>query len=327
MNIPDSIEAPVVAVLLSTYNGEQYLSELLDSLLRQDYSNFCIYIRDDGSSDRTVDILNAYSERNPKISVQTGSNLGCVGSFLDLLKSVDADIIMFCDQDDVWLPSKISTAATSLVRNGIDRPILFHTDLIVVDENLATTASSFMRQQGLGLPRAHTLEVLAIQNCVVGCTVAITSALAKIARVGSSDLKTIAMHDWWLALLAKTYGHIIFSPKAEILYRQHGRNVSGAQKKSFWRRVRIQFSRSGLERINTYRVRVADQASFFLELHGSALDERSKKIFKKATYLHPEKGVLSTMAALYEGLRFQNGYMNVALLYTSIATRLLRVLS
>ena len=316
---------PRVAILLSTYNGVKYVSMLLDSLLKQDYVNFTINIRDDGSSDKTVEILRAYSSRDSRVNLSVGENLGCIGSFLHLLASVDADIYMFCDQDDVWMPTKVSTATTALIKHGLNLPVLFHSDLIVVDKKLDIISSSFMYQQGLKLPNSHKLEILSIQNCVVGCTTAITKSLATLLSSVALDSKKIAMHDWWIALVAKTHGHIIYSPIAEILYRQHESNVSGAQRKSFFKRLKTQFSYSGLNRINIYRQRVAVQAKTFLDLYEETLENQAKKVFLRVIEIHPDRGSCDTIVAMLMGIRFQNMYMNFALLYTSIVTNLLRL--
>ena len=104
-----------VAILLSTYNGEKYLREQIDSILNQTYTNFELIVRDDGSKDKTVEIIKEYIEKSDKeITLIEGKNLGFIKSFFDLLKRGDADYYAYADQDDIWLPNKIELAVKSL---------------------------------------------------------------------------------------------------------------------------------------------------------------------------------------------------------------------
>jgi glycosyltransferase involved in cell wall biosynthesis len=321
----DLSQTPTVAILLSTYNGEKYLPELLSSLISQHYSNYEIHVRDDGSTDSTKEILKSFQALHQRIHVVHGENIGCVSSFLTLLRSVEASILMFCDQDDVWLPSKVSTAVHFLVEIGISHPILFHSDLVVADQFLNTIAPSFMQHQGITFPAAHSLEVLVVQNCVVGCTAAITSSLAGIVRTTPVDESDIAMHDWWLALIAKTQGQLVFSSKAEILYRQHATNISGAKTQTLWRRIRLQLSKEGLLRVNTYRMRVATQASTFLSAFQLVIDSQAVTVLKHASKLHPKNGLLPVLNSLRLGIKLQNSYMNISLIYTALITQLAKI--
>jgi glycosyltransferase involved in cell wall biosynthesis len=315
---------PSVSILLSTYNGILFIEEQINSLLAQDYRSIKIRVRDDGSTDGTLEFLRVLAQRDDRISVTSGVNLGCVKSFLELLRTDDADILMFCDQDDVWLPSKVSSAVSALVAAGMHRELLYHTDLIVVDDQLQTLASSFMAHQGLQMPRAHSLEVLAIQNCVVGCTVAMTAALVRSANLLSDVDGAAAMHDWWLALHASCRGGLIYSPRAEILYRQHGGNVSGVRRRSLLERIRLQFSSSGLARIQSYRLKVSRQAEKFLIHYYNELDDDQRHLFVRVAELDPDKGPLPVFRAQVGGLRFQNAYMNFAFLYSAAMAKIIR---
>lgn len=319
--------APTVAILLSTYNGRRFVAEQLDSLLMQDYPSIQIHIRDDGSTDGTLDVLRSYAMRDARINVEAGINLGCVGSFLNLLRSADCDILMFCDQDDVWLPTKVSSAVSALVAAGLNLPVLYHTDLVVVDEHLQTLAASFMDQQGLRMPQAHALEVLAIQNCVVGCTVAMTSEFVRSAHLSDVIVGDAAMHDWWLAIFASCRGRLLYSPRPEILYRQHGGNVSGARRSSLLEKICLQFSSAGLVRINDYRLKVSIQASKFMSHYGAELTPQQFVALAKVTELDPARGLWPVIRNLYYGIRFQNAYMNLAFIYSAAITKILSLLN
>ena len=105
-----------VNILLSTYNGEKFIKQQIESLLAQTYENIAIHVRDDGSTDGTIGLLNQYSG-NPKVHLYFGDNLGYRKSFAWLLSNCcDADFYAYCDQDDVWMPDKISRAVLALRR-------------------------------------------------------------------------------------------------------------------------------------------------------------------------------------------------------------------
>jgi glycosyltransferase involved in cell wall biosynthesis len=318
--------APTVEILLSTYNGCRFVAQQLDSLLAQDYPAIKIRVRDDGSTDGTLDVLRDYEQKDARVSLSVGANLGCVGSFFALLQSADANVLMFCDQDDVWLPSKVSSAVSALVVAGLQRPLLYHSDLQVVDERLGLLAPSFMAQQGLEMPRAHALEVLAIQNCVVGCTVAMTAELVRRAKVSAEVIGAAAMHDWWLAMFAACRGELIYSPRAEILYRQHGANVSGATRRSLLERIRLQFSTVGLSRINAYRRKVSRQARQFLAHYEAELGAEQYKVLAKVADLDPARGLMPVLRSQLCGIRFQNADMNLAVVYSAAITKIVGLL-
>lgn len=311
---------PVVAVLLSTYNGARFLRQQLDSLAAQDFTDLHVHVRDDGSVDETMAILTAYAQRDRRFRVTAGHNIGCAPSFVELLRQVDADIYCFCDQDDVWLPGKVSSAVQALVAAGLDQPTLYHTDLRVVDESLRTISPSFMSQQGVRLPQGHDLAVMTLQNCVAGCTMAVTRRLVDRSGLRERVPADMAMHDWWLALCALCFGRVIYSADTPILYRQHASNVSGARTRSLLDRLRLQFSRAGVERVNRYRTRIACQAREFLALHGPEMTDEQRRIFRLAASVHPEAGFWPMVRSQRQGVRFQNRYMNAAFLYSALAT-------
>ena len=123
-----------VVILLSTYNGAKYLRELLDSLLNQSHKNISILVRDDGSTDATLELLAEYGNKYNNITYYKGENLKPARSFMDLLKqSEDADYYALSDQDDVWLPDKIEIAIKQLEANKAD---LYHSAFQMTDSNL-----------------------------------------------------------------------------------------------------------------------------------------------------------------------------------------------
>ncbi|HJN96764.1 MAG TPA: glycosyltransferase family 2 protein, partial [Gammaproteobacteria bacterium] len=229
---------PRIAILLATYNGSKYLAEQLDSILNQSYENFVIVVRDDGSSDDTVALLNDYAVRQADkfhLLENDGTNRGASGSFSFLIEYVlenkqvlglaDA-YMMFCDQDDIWQPVKMERQARLMFQvegSETDTPVLVHCDLHVVNAGLQPVADSFIRYQGLDA-RHNGFGQLLISNLITGCTMLINEAVAeKAIPVPAGAI----MHDWWLGLVAAAYGEIAFLPEPLVEYRQHENNALG----------------------------------------------------------------------------------------------------
>lgn len=222
----------MVAILLSTYNGEKYLSEQIDSILNQSYSNWVLYIHDDGSVDKTSNIIESYCKISQNIHfVQDPTHRGPSGSFLWLLNQVAADYYMFCDQDDVWMPNKIEISIEKISEiekeNGAEIPIIIHTDMIVVDDRLNTLDTSFWHLLKID-PKYNSFKELAVCNNVNGCTIIMNNTAKKISIDGYEHA---LMHDTWVALrVSYCQGIISYIRKPTVLYRQHLSNVVGAQK-------------------------------------------------------------------------------------------------
>ncbi len=218
-----------IIILLSTYNGEKYLKAQLDSLFSQSYKDFKLIARDDGgSSDKTLEILKSYDIE----LLPSNENLGVKSSFETLLKyafeNSDADYFMFCDQDDVWNQNKVELTLQKMYEMEKlykNTPILVHTDLEVVDENLHTINPSFMKLQNLN-EKKNRLNNLLIQNTITGCTAMINRDLAKLCLPMSSNA---IVHDWWVGLVASYFGKIGYLQQSTIKYRQHTSNTIGAK--------------------------------------------------------------------------------------------------
>ncbi len=220
----------MVTVLLAVYGGEKYLAEQIESILNQTEQDFKIIIRDDGSRDNSPAIIKEYAKKYPeKISVIEGEPTGsAAANFAAMLDESDDDYIMFCDQDDVWIPFKIEKTLAAMRKAEGDNhniPVLVHGDLSVADESLNITAPSFFEFQRLYQNKVSFPHLL-VQNYVTGCTVMINRALKQ--KCGSVPPEC-AMHDWWIALVAQLFGKIVCINEPLLLYRQHGDNQVGAK--------------------------------------------------------------------------------------------------
>lgn len=270
-----------VAVLLSTYNGSHYLEQQLLSLSNQTYCDFTLYIRDDGSSDNTRDIIRDFIKgKDNVIFVESNENLGAAGSFISLVNNIDAEYYFFCDQDDVWLREKIELTMQEIKKHDQDLPLLVHTDLMIVDSELTIMSNSFYEYSNIARDDFIEKKQLLLQNYIVGCTCCINKKLANLANISSSDHSKIAMHDWWYALHAQFFGKIIYIDKATIKYRQHQNNTLGAQKDSLLRYIKMLRNNSGVKRVNKYRDKLTVQSCFFEKKNSIRLLNNEKQYFE-----------------------------------------------
>ncbi|MDR1645152.1 MAG: glycosyltransferase family 2 protein [Tannerellaceae bacterium] len=220
-----------IAILLSTYNSEKYLCEQIDSILNQSYKEWILYIRDDGSTDETLNIIKEYCSQHSNIVLckSENKNRGAKNSFFWLLEHVDALYYMFCDHDDVWLPFKVEITYKKMKiaeQDNFDKSIIVNTDLMVVDNNLQIIHPSMWEAAHL-LPDIlkSSFHYLCICNFVTGCTMMINQKAKEVSFPVSS--KAI-FHDSWIALKVLYTGGIIIPIKEQtILYRQHTQNVCG----------------------------------------------------------------------------------------------------
>ncbi len=221
------MEQQKVQILMSTYNGKKYLREQIESLLSQTYSNIEILIRDDGSKDGTISILEEYSQNYPSIKVFKEENIGVVNSFFNLLKKSEADYIAFCDQDDIWLENKVEKAIEKL--QHVTEPALYCSNKILID------ADNHVIAENHGKYLSPSFENAVVECICTGCTTVLNQKLAQIIR--QNIPKHAMMHDWWCYLVATYHGKVIFDENSYIWYRQHGNNEIGASDK-FWDTVK-----------------------------------------------------------------------------------------
>lgn len=219
-----------VEILLATYNGEKYLIEQIESIIKQSHRNWVLKIRDDDSSDNTLKIINSYCHSYPdKIFLikGNGTGKGAKNNFWELIKSSSGDVVMCCDQDDVWHENKIERTLIFFNKGSNNTPRLVYTDLNVVDENLTNINDSFQQFSGIRGNR-NTLNFLLCENVVTGCTMMFNNILRdQVLRL--ENIETIKMHDYWIALVASAIGEIEYLGEPTIHYRQHENNVVGAR--------------------------------------------------------------------------------------------------
>lgn len=213
-----SDENPRVAVIISTYNGEQYIAEQIESILKQSFASVDIFIRDDGSKDGTKEILESYSGNN-RVTCWFAENVGVTQSFFEALERVGGayDYYAFCDQDDWWHPDKLSRAIYAL-EEGLICPKLFFSELMICDKNLNSIEKSQFKKRDI----QYTLFYF--DNMCSGNTMVFNSLLREI--VLEHDYSRAYYHDWWLALVAAHLGKLYYCSDSLLDYRRTEESVS-----------------------------------------------------------------------------------------------------
>ena len=267
--------SPKISIIMATYNGEQYLSKQIKSILGQSYKEWQLIIRDDGSCDNTLDVIKEYAQKHPdiiKFITDKDGNVGASRNFLRLLSHAETDYVMFCDQDDIWLPDKIKITFDKIKevekKYGLNTPVLIHTDLKVVDKDLNVIANSFWKYQHLNPEKGKTLNRLLVQNVITGCTAMINKALK--GKIKLLPEQTI-MYDRWISLAAAAFGKIDYVPTATILYRQHDNNIIGVKA---WNVRYVMKMLSGMSSIKTTLQKTQMQAGAFLDVFRDELTEK-----------------------------------------------------
>ncbi|MCC8015139.1 MAG: glycosyltransferase family 2 protein [Eubacterium sp.] len=207
-----------IQVLLSAYNGEKFISEQINSILSQTGVEVSLLIRDDGSSDGTVSVLESFKD---KISYYSEKNIGVKASFFDLVKKAPyADFYAFADQDDFWLPDKLFSAA-EMLKNAKGCGLYF-SNLTIADESLNPLSNTKLKfKPGLGSAMS--------QNPATGCTMVFNRAMLEVLRK-TPEPKKVSMHDTFLYRLASAVNaEIFFDENSHILYRQHSSNLLGSR--------------------------------------------------------------------------------------------------
>lgn len=215
-----------VNILLASYNGQAFIGQQIESIQKQTFTEWTLWIRDDGSSDETLTVIETYLATDERIRLLPNpkkENLGVIKSFYRLLKHEVADYYFFSDQDDVWLPEKLSLCLDKAKDFSQDNPLLIYTDLSVVDQDLNLLQTSMIKSQS---HHANTLLRQELtENTVTGGTMMINHALAE----QWTETENLLMHDWYLALLASSLGQLVYLDQPTQLYRQHANNVLGAR--------------------------------------------------------------------------------------------------
>jgi glycosyltransferase involved in cell wall biosynthesis len=239
-------KSPRIAILMCTFNGDQYLEAQLDSIYNQDYKNWTLFVSDDSSKDKTLSILKTYQMRwgKDKLHILKGPSKSFQSNFLSIItnKKIKADLYFLCDQDDIWMPHKLSHTIKKLSKLPLRKPHLYCG---------RTTYSSRDGKRILGMSelfsKPPSFRNAIIQSIAGGNTMAFNNDLKKIASLlGKIE---IVSHDWWLYILNElSGGKTLYDSESTILYRQHNRSLIGANTSIFAKLKRLNILLNG-----TYR--------------------------------------------------------------------------
>lgn len=282
-----------ITILMSTYNGEKYLREQLDSIFAQKGVEIHVCVRDDGSTDGTSAIIKEYIQNNPgKIELIEGRNIGWRKSFFELihyasLHYADCDYFAFSDQDDIWLCDKLISAINAL-RALPTGPALYHSNL-------------YYYRNGVNYGKTIKKEIIpSIKKCLVrnyatGCTMVFNKELLQLCA-GKIPAITVA-HDYWMYQVAMLCGKVYYDDNAYILYRQHENNQIGC--KSSWKDIWKRRLASVSAIFNEHRLEIQSKELF--RLFEENLSEKGKNaIIRMSNYRSSFSNRLK--------LLFDNGY-------------------
>ncbi|MEH5979201.1 glycosyltransferase family 2 protein, partial [Enterobacter roggenkampii] len=266
---------PKVTILLCTYNGQEFLKKQLDSIINQTYTHWDIYVSDDGSSDRTIEILRHYQKKLGKnrLVILDGPGQGFARNFLSLIYNhcIFSDYYAFCDQDDIWNSDKLERSLSALSSKS-QTPALYCSRTELIDEQDITIGYSY------NFSKAATLKNALIQSIAGGNTMLINHAARKIiTKVPESIL--VPSHDWWIyQCVCACGGYVYYDSTSTVKYRQHSGNIVGANRLLSARILRFKLLFSGSLRPSI------DKNILLLKALNGHLTEESKILIDKFNY-------------------------------------------
>lgn len=218
------MENKKIDILMATYNGEKYLAEQLNSIINQTYHNWNLLIRDDNSTDKTLEIIQNYHKKDKRIKIlkDNKGNLGIVRNFEELLKSSESEFIMFSDQDDIWVENKLDMYL-KMIEKIKNKGFMIHSDAILFDKNKSNILKdTFISKKAIN----KGLENVFFNYFVQGATILISKEIKNFILPFP---KEVYLHDRYIHLISELFFERIFVNKALIYYRQHGDNQIGAK--------------------------------------------------------------------------------------------------
>lgn len=293
------IKDPKVTILLGTYNGEKYLKMQLNSIINQKYSNICIFARDDGSSDSTIDILEEYSRKCDLKYVQ-GKNVGAFANFFTLIHMApESPFYAYCDQDDIWGHDKIRKAVHDMEKEPATKPMIYIHATKYINNNFQIIGKSNIESP----ETAQNLKYAIIRNICQGSACVFNAPL--MHQIKKLSIPSDFEHDWWTYLVCLVInGEVLIDKEPLILYRQHGDNVVGAKSgivKRFRRRLGTVFHK------DHKRQRLCHS---LLDLYENDLDDKNLKTLKEVSEYRDNIYNWFTLLfdyKFYRGINFEYG--------------------
>jgi glycosyltransferase involved in cell wall biosynthesis len=298
-----SSRQPEIDVLMATWNGAQYIRQQLDSLFCQTLQDFRLIVRDDGSSDSTLQILEQYRSRySDRVIVRKNlSRQGACRTFSLLAEESAAPYIAFCDQDDIWREDKLELGYTAAkhveAEHGVHTPVLVFSDLELIGDDSKRLAPSMWKMRHVN-PRRATLGSMLVQNLVSGCTVLANRSLLVSGIPIPAEAQ---MHDFWLGLVAAAFGILHPLHETTVLYRQHNDNAIGAG--AGWRITEVLKRLMGDPAFHDGIEASRRQSRIFANRYSSLLSERQKEILQAWSKSHELPALVRHWTLYRNGLR------------------------
>ncbi len=277
-----------VQILMSTYNGEKYIRKQLDSIVNQSYP-VSLLIRDDGSTDKTLQIIKQYTDKYDFITCVEGENIGVIHSFFELFRMADkgADYYALADQDDIWFENKIERAVGIVSNMSTDKPVLYCSRQTLVDAD-----DNVMEVNMLEVKVKPGFGNAIVENIATGCTCMFNKSMQE--KVSTYEPDYTVMHDWWLYMLATSMGEIYFDTEPTMYYRQHGNNTMGSRT-NYVDEFKERFKRFSSNKGKLYRQMKAFEKAYALSVEDKEIIQmvlgyrksiimRMKCIFSKKIY-------------------------------------------
>lgn len=299
-----------VAVLLGTYQGEEYLAEQLDSLETQSHSNWWVHASDDGSQDRTLSILKNYKRKwsEGRISIYSGPQSGFAANFMSLVGNPDiqADYFAFSDQDDIWEKHKIAKALAWLEQSPSDTPALYCSRTRLVDKH-----NHEIKLSPLYSTRPAFANAL-VQNLGGGNTTVFNNAARELLRETCNYIPDIS-HDWWAYMVVTGCGgYVFYDTTPNVRYRQHEHNLMGMNSRWKARLIRIRMLWQG------YLRRCNDSSTAALQVMNGKLTSGSRDTLEVFTRARRKSLVPRLIGLKHSGIHRQTLWGNLGLIAAAV---------
>ena len=304
----------VVAILLGTFQGQDFLAQQLDSIQAQTHTDWVLWASDDRSSDATLRILRSYQEKwgKNRFSIEAGPGRGFRANFLSLAcnAAIQADYFAFCDQDDLWYPDKLATAIAWLAAVPAQVPALYCARTSLIDET--------DREIGLSplFPRPPIFENAIVQSIAGANTMVLNQAARALLVEGGPDVD-VQTHDWWAYILVTgCAGKVFYDATPKVGYRQHGKNLVGSN--ASWLGRFQRFRRILLGQFITMNERNIVALQRMLP----RLTPRSRHVLDAFSHARKDWLIPRVLGIKRSGVYCQTWYSNLALIAATVLKKL-----
>jgi len=284
---------PKIAILLCTFNGSNFLEQQLDSIYAQDFKNWTLYVNDDGSEDSTITLLKNYKKKwcRGRILIRTGPKKGFCQNFLDIIcdQRIQADLYFLCDQDDIWMPHKLSHTIKKISKLDCTKPVLYCARTSYISED-----GKYILGNSILFRKKPSLKNALVQSISGGNTMAFNNNLKGIVR--KFPIAGLVSHDWWLYILNELVnGKTFFDHEPTIFYRQHKNSLVGNNITFFAKFLRLKLFFSG-----TYReymtIHLKTLQSNFSNI--SNIPKKNQKIVTNFSYFR-DRGIKDRLSLIW----------------------------